>query len=135
LVAMYVVPPLEWSAQRAAAAKQWVNEVAATGKFAHRPKDRYGADLIAIRGARARPAEVVAAWASEVKDYDSTGNACRAGKVWATTRNWFGAIPPRWAAASLERAHATCGCATMMHRAIGRATGRIEAADEGSGKR
>ena len=75
------VPPLEWSAQLAAVAQQWASELAASGKFAHRPKGRYGENLFEIHGARATPAEIVAAWAGEAKDYDAARNVCHTGKV------------------------------------------------------
>jgi len=75
------VPPLEWSAQLAGVAQQWANELAASGKFAHRPKGRYGENLFEMQGARATPAEVVGSWADEAKDYDATRNACGTGKV------------------------------------------------------
>ena len=89
------VPPLEWSAQLAAVAQQWASELAASGKFAHRPKGRYGENLFEIHGARATPAEIVAAWAGEAKDYDAARNVCHTGKVcghytqlvWRTTTN------------------------------------------------
>ena len=75
------VPPLEWSPQLAAVARQWANELATSGKFAHRPKSRYGENLFEMSGARATPADVVAAWADESKDFDAPRNACRTGKV------------------------------------------------------
>ena len=75
------VPPLEWSEQLAGVAQQWANELTASGKFAHRPKGRYGENLFETRGARANPTDAVAAWAGEAKDYDVTRNACRNGSA------------------------------------------------------
>ena len=75
------VPPLEWSQRLADVAQQWANELAASGKFAHRPKGKYGENLFEIRGAHATPAEVVTAWAGEAKDYDAATNMCRPGQV------------------------------------------------------
>ncbi len=75
------VPALEWSQQLANVAQQWAIELAASGKFAHRPKGRYGENLFEMRGARANPADVLAAWAGEARDYDAAGNSCRSGAV------------------------------------------------------
>jgi pathogenesis-related protein 1 len=75
------VPPLAWSRELAAAAQQWAGELVAKGKFEHRPGHQYGENLYEVRGARATPAKVVAAWAAEAKDYDAARNVCRAGAV------------------------------------------------------
>jgi len=75
------VRPLEWSAPLAAVAQQWADEMAASGKFAHRPKGRYGENIFEIQGAKADAAEVVSDWAGEVKDYDAASNSCSSGKV------------------------------------------------------
>ena len=75
------LPPLVWSQTLAAVAQQWANELIARGKFAHRPKNKYGENLFEIQGARAKPAEVVADWAAEARDYDAARNTCRTGAV------------------------------------------------------
>ena len=64
------LPPLTWSPELAAVAQQWANDLVASGKFAHRPKHQYGENLFEIRGGRSSPAEVVASWAAEARDYN-----------------------------------------------------------------
>jgi pathogenesis-related protein 1 len=71
------VPPLKWSEELAAVARQWAEQLLVTGKFAHRPKPQYGENLFEIRGAHATPAQVVAEWAVEAREYDATQNKCR----------------------------------------------------------
>lgn len=86
------VPPLAWSVRLAAVARDWADRLAATGIFAHRPDNPYGENLYEISGGVASPAEVVAAWANEARDYDIRTNSCTAvcghytQLVWATTR-------------------------------------------------
>jgi uncharacterized protein YkwD len=72
------VTPLNWSPKLAAVAQQWADDLLARGQFRHRPKNQYGENLFEIRGGRAKPAEVVAEWAAEAKDYDAATNRCRA---------------------------------------------------------
>jgi pathogenesis-related protein 1 len=73
------LPALQWSPKLAALAQQWADDLVAKGQFRHRPKGQYGENLFEIRGGRAKPAEVVADWAAEAKDYDAARNTCRAG--------------------------------------------------------
>jgi len=70
------VPPLAWSAQLAAVAQDWANHLIAAGEFDHRPDNRYGENLFAISGDVASPAQVVAAWADEGRNYDPRSNTC-----------------------------------------------------------
>jgi uncharacterized protein YkwD len=71
------VPALTWSAQLAAFAQQWANELIAHGQFVHRRNSPYGENLYEITGARTTPAEVVNQWASESKNYRYESNSCR----------------------------------------------------------
>jgi pathogenesis-related protein 1 len=75
------VPPLKWSQKLAVVAQQWANELLASGKFAHRPKSQYGENVFEIRGGHANPAQVVADWVAEARDYDAARNTCRTGKM------------------------------------------------------
>ena len=85
-------PPLAWSDQLAAVARDWADHLIATGQFAHRPNNRYGENLYTISGAIASPAQVVAMWADEARQYNIRTNSC-AGVcghytqiVWRSTR-------------------------------------------------
>ncbi len=87
------LPPLVWSARVAAVAQDWANRLIAARDFSHRPDNPYGENLFAISGATASPAEVVAAWAGEARDYNLRSNTC-AGVcghytqiVWRATRS------------------------------------------------
>ena len=75
------VPPLIWSQKLAALAQQWADELLASGKFTHRAKPQYGENLFELRGTHANPAQVVADWAAEARDYDAASQACRSGAV------------------------------------------------------
>jgi uncharacterized protein YkwD len=75
------VPPLIWSNQLEAAAREWAESLLASGEFRHRPKNSYGENLCDIRGGKATPVQVVDEWTAEAKDYDLAKNACRAGAV------------------------------------------------------
>ncbi len=70
------VPPLTWSARLAEYAQEWADRLLREGKFQHRSHPVYGENIFEITGARASSAEVVAAWASEARDYDYRANAC-----------------------------------------------------------
>ena len=90
------VPPLQWSEKLAGYARAWAERLLTEKKFLHhsdRAPDRaYGENLFEISGARASPAQVVAAWDTESADYDYRANKCRAvcghytQVVWATTK-------------------------------------------------
>ena len=87
------VPPLGWSSQLAAVAQNWADTLLRTGRFAHQTDNRYGENLYEISGATAWPAQVVAAWADEARDYDIRNNSCGSDEcghytqiVWRTTR-------------------------------------------------
>lgn len=75
------VPPLEWSPQLAAVAQRWADDLAASKRFAHRPKSQYGENLFELIGTAATPADVVNAWASERNAYDPRRQSCRTGAV------------------------------------------------------
>jgi len=73
--------PLVWSDHLAAVAQEWANKLMANGQFAHSHNPNYGENLFEIVGAAATPAEVIEAWAGEVKDYHYGSNSCRAGAM------------------------------------------------------
>ncbi|HVW07473.1 MAG TPA: CAP domain-containing protein [Bryobacteraceae bacterium] len=86
------VPPLTWSDHLAEIAQQWANHLISTGGFAHSHNPETGENLYEIEGANAAPETVINAWASEVKNYTYSTNAC-AGVcghytqlVWAATK-------------------------------------------------
>lgn len=71
------VGPLAWSDQLAAFAQDWANGLAAKSALVHSQNPNYGENLYDISGALATPADVVNAWAGEVKDYNYAANTCR----------------------------------------------------------
>ena len=70
-------PPLTWSAKLSAYAQDWAQSSAAQGNSAHRTDNTYGENLFWTSGT-ATPGAVVAAWVSEVKDYNYAANSCSA---------------------------------------------------------
>lgn len=87
------IPPLEWSKQLAALARQWAEELLANGTFRPRGDHKFGENLFEMGGRAATPQEVVNAWASEARNYDYRTNRCsaRCGHykqvVWRDTRS------------------------------------------------
>jgi uncharacterized protein YkwD len=71
------LPPLMWSDRLAERAQDWANTLLARKQFSHRPNSPYGENLFEITGAPATSAQVVTAWANEVRDYDYQSNTCR----------------------------------------------------------
>jgi hypothetical protein len=69
--------PLAWSESLARSAKSWADRLASEGRLYHHPNPRYGENLYLISGGEASPADVVASWNSEAKDYDYRSNSCR----------------------------------------------------------
>jgi pathogenesis-related protein 1 len=98
------VPPLAWSNRLAAVAQQWADHLLASNRFMHRPKLQYGENLFEIQGASATPAQVVADWAAEARDYALSRNACRSGAmcghytqiVWRSTRQVGCGVARKW---------------------------------------
>ena len=86
------VAPLLWSRRLAARSQDWAGALLARGQFVHRPNSSYGENLFEIRGAVASPAQVVAAWAAESRNYDYRSNRCHGicghytQIVWADTK-------------------------------------------------
>ena len=84
--------PLTWSDTLADAARDWAQRLIASGRFEHRPGNRYGENLYEITGGTASPDQVVSAWADEASDYDLRTNRCTGmcghytQIVWQTTR-------------------------------------------------
>ena len=72
--------PLVWSAPVAAIAQSWADTLAGEGcALRHSGGNALGENLAWFRGRRANPAEVVALWMSEEKDYDISRRQCRPG--------------------------------------------------------
>jgi pathogenesis-related protein 1 len=71
------MPPLIWSDRLTERAQDWADTLLARRQFAHRQKSPYGENLYEITGGSATSAQVVKAWAGEVKDYDYNSNKCR----------------------------------------------------------
>jgi uncharacterized protein YkwD len=72
------VPPLVWSDSLAQYAQSWANTLANNHQFYHRPHLTFGENLYLIQGGGySTPEQVVAAWASEARDYDARANTCR----------------------------------------------------------
>ncbi|MBZ5609131.1 MAG: SCP-like extracellular [Acidobacteriia bacterium] len=86
------VPPLSWSARLADRAQDWATHLLRGGRFYHRPNSNYGENLFEISGAPVSAAQVVAAWASEARDYSYRANTCRGvcghytQLIWSRTR-------------------------------------------------
>jgi pathogenesis-related protein 1 len=86
------VPPLAWSDKLAAQAREWADTLLARNQFFHRPNSAFGENLFEITGASASAAQVVDAWAGEIRDYDYASNRCRSvcghytQIVWRDTR-------------------------------------------------
>ena len=72
-------PGLIWSDHLAEVAQEWADKLMANGQFVHSHNPKYGENLYEITGAVASPAEVVNAWAGEVKDYNYKSNTCLRG--------------------------------------------------------
>jgi pathogenesis-related protein 1 len=90
------VPPLIWSDRLATVAQDWASHLLQQGQFYHRPHPVYGENLLEINYSnpvsRALPAQVVAIWAGEAKNYSYSSNTCRGmcghytQIVWSSTR-------------------------------------------------
>lgn len=90
------VPPLTWSDSLAAVAQEWANHLLSQGQFYHRPRPKFGENLLEINGpsaaSRALPSEVVAIWAGEAGNYSYGSNTCHGmcghytQLVWSSTR-------------------------------------------------
>ena len=70
--------PLAWSDRLATVAQVWANHLMGSGQFVHSHNPKYGENLYEIEGASATTAEVINAWAVEIRDYDYRSNSCRA---------------------------------------------------------
>ncbi len=79
--ARYNVAPLTWDETVAAVAQEWANQIAASGKFAHRQGSKYGENLWAGTAGAFPMASVVDGWGNEVSNFDIGSNTCAAGKV------------------------------------------------------
>ena len=73
-------------------ARDWANRMAATGKFAHRPENKYGENIGWFSPPGRDPVETVVRWYNEINDYkfDRPGFAKGTGHftqvVWAASR-------------------------------------------------
>lgn len=77
LRARFKLPPLVWSDELARYAQEWANHLIQTGRLVHRPNPIHGENLFLIHGADISPAVVVAAWASEARNYNYQTNSCQ----------------------------------------------------------
>ena len=77
LRARFKVPPLVWSNELAQYAQEWANRLVATERLAHRPNPVYGENIFLVHGADVTPSAVVAAWASEARNYNYQSNSCQ----------------------------------------------------------
>jgi uncharacterized protein YkwD len=68
------LPPVTWSDEIAAVAQAWADRCV----FEH-SSGPYGENLALFSSPSTTPEQVVAAWVSEVADYDYAANACAAG--------------------------------------------------------
>jgi pathogenesis-related protein 1 len=68
--------PLTWSEPLAIVAQNWADRLLANGQFVHSHNPDYGENLYEITGAAATPADVVNAFAGEVRYYDYPSNTC-----------------------------------------------------------
>lgn len=84
--------PLTWSESLAAVAQDWASHLLSEGQFYHRPRPKYGENLLEISGARALGSEVVAIWAGEASNYSYSSNTCHGvcghytQLIWSSTR-------------------------------------------------
>ena len=70
------VPPLEWSAKLAEAAKKWADHLLSSGRFEHQTHNVCGENLFEAKGGPVSATGVVAAWAAESANYDYRENTC-----------------------------------------------------------
>lgn len=70
------LPPLTWSPDLTRYAQQWAIRLARENRLYHHLHPTYGENLYLIDGARARPSQVVAAWASERRWFNYRTNSC-----------------------------------------------------------
>jgi pathogenesis-related protein 1 len=117
------VPPLQWSEELSAYAQQWADSLLRQDKFFHRPNSGFGENLFEIRGASARPADVVGAWASESANYNYRTNTCRGvcghytQIVWRTSKR---------VGCAVARSHGRAGSAITIRLETGLEGGLIE---------
>jgi len=75
------VPPLVWSDRLGLVAQKWADSLMTRGRFEHTPNSALGENLFELQGTgsgvAASPAQVVADWATEARDYDYAANSCR----------------------------------------------------------
>lgn len=71
------VGSLQWSAELAAYAQEWANQLLANGRFGHRESGAYGENIFMARGRQWPAGEVVNRWASEVRNYNHASNSCQ----------------------------------------------------------
>ena len=76
--AKYNVRPLVWDDGVAAVAQEWADQIATSGKFAHRQGNRYGENLWGGTTGAFPIASVVESWGSEVSYYNLASNTCTA---------------------------------------------------------
>ncbi len=84
-------PPLRWNPALADRAEQWAQTLIERGEFRPRRDGVFGENLYEVSGGSATPAEVVAAWMTEERNYHPRTGTCsgRCGHftqvVWSAT--------------------------------------------------
>jgi uncharacterized protein YkwD len=71
------LPALTWSTEMASLAQDWANEMTRTGRFQHRPNNRYGENLFWGRGQAYSGTDAIESWASEASGYNYANNSCK----------------------------------------------------------
>jgi uncharacterized protein YkwD len=71
------LPALTWSTEMESLAQDWANQMTRTGKFEHRPNNRYGENLFWGRGRDYSGSDAIESWASEAANYNYANNSCQ----------------------------------------------------------
>jgi pathogenesis-related protein 1 len=71
------LPALTWSAEMESLAQDWANQMTRTGKFEHRPNNKYGENLFWGRGRDFTGTYAIESWASEAANYNYANNSCQ----------------------------------------------------------
>ncbi len=71
------LPALTWSTEMESLAQDWANQMTRTGKFDHRPNNRYGENLFWGRGRDYSGTDAIESWASEESGYNYANNSCK----------------------------------------------------------
>jgi pathogenesis-related protein 1 len=75
--AQHGLPNLTWSSEMESLAQDWADQMTRTGKFDHRPNNRYGENLFWGRGRDYSGTYAIESWASEASGYNYANNSCQ----------------------------------------------------------